>query len=38
MNLKRSHVSYAHTEADAERLIAETERSVRVVLDRRARA
>ena len=38
MNLKRSHVSYAHTEADAERLIDETERSVRVVLDRRARA
>ena len=38
MNLKRSHVSYAHTEGHAEQLIEETERSVRVVLDRRAPA
>ena len=38
MNLKRSHISYAHTEAHAEQLIEETERSVRAVLDRREQA
>ncbi len=36
MNLKRSHISYAHTEADIDRLVETAERSIRSVLDRRA--
>jgi glutamate-1-semialdehyde 2,1-aminomutase len=35
LNLKRSHVSYAHTEEDIDRLLEGTERAVRAVLRRR---
>lgn len=35
LNLKRSHLSYAHTEADVDRLVTATERAVRTVLQRR---
>ncbi len=38
LNLKRSHFSYAHTEADVDRLLSATERSVRTVLRRRGHA
>ncbi len=38
LNLKRSHFSYAHTEADVERLVTATERAVRTVLRRREQA
>jgi glutamate-1-semialdehyde 2,1-aminomutase len=38
LNLKRSHLSYAHTEADVERLVTATERAVRTVLQRRGQA
>jgi glutamate-1-semialdehyde 2,1-aminomutase len=38
LNLKRSHLSYAHTEADVERLATATERAVRTVLQRRGQA
>jgi glutamate-1-semialdehyde 2,1-aminomutase len=38
LNLKRSHFSYAHTEADVERLLAATERATRNVLRRRGQA
>jgi glutamate-1-semialdehyde 2,1-aminomutase len=37
LNLKRSHISYAHTDAQIDRLVAEAEPSIRAVLDRRAR-
>jgi glutamate-1-semialdehyde 2,1-aminomutase len=36
MNLKRSHVSYAHQQSDIERLLEAAERSIRHVLDGRA--
>jgi glutamate-1-semialdehyde 2,1-aminomutase len=36
MNLKRSHVSYAHTEGDVSHLLEAAERSMRHVLDSRA--
>jgi glutamate-1-semialdehyde 2,1-aminomutase len=36
MNLKRSHVSYAHTQDDIVVLLETAERSIRTVLDRRA--
>jgi glutamate-1-semialdehyde 2,1-aminomutase len=36
MNLKRSQVSYAHTERDVARLLEVAERSIRRVLERRA--
>jgi len=36
LNLKRSHVSFAHTAAQIDRLVGEAERSIRTVLDRRA--
>ena len=32
LNLKRSNLSYAHTEADIDRLLESTERAVRAVL------
>lgn len=32
LNLKRSHISYAHTDADVDRLIEGTEAAVRAVL------
>ncbi len=35
LNLKRSHVSYAHTEEDIDRLLAATEQAVKAVLARR---
>jgi len=35
LNLKRSHISYAHTEADIDRLLEATNESVRAVLARR---
>jgi glutamate-1-semialdehyde 2,1-aminomutase len=35
LNLKRSHVSYAHTEQDIYRLLLATEEAVRAVLARR---
>jgi glutamate-1-semialdehyde 2,1-aminomutase len=35
LNLKRSHVSYAHAEHHVDELLAATERAVRSVLDRR---
>jgi hypothetical protein len=38
MNLKRSHVSYAHSEADVAVLLETAESSIRTVLDRRAAA
>lgn len=38
LNLKRSHVSYAHTEQDIDRLLSATEEAVRVVLARRPQA
>jgi glutamate-1-semialdehyde 2,1-aminomutase len=37
LNLKRSHISYAHTDAQVDRLVAEAQLSIRAVLDRRAR-
>jgi glutamate-1-semialdehyde 2,1-aminomutase len=36
LNLKRSHFSYAHTDADVDRLLEATETSVRAVLGRSA--
>jgi glutamate-1-semialdehyde 2,1-aminomutase len=36
MNLKRSHISYAHTEDDVAVLLETAEASIRTVLDRRA--
>jgi glutamate-1-semialdehyde 2,1-aminomutase len=36
LNLKRSHVSYAHTEADIDHLVEATRESVLTVLERRA--
>jgi len=36
LNLKRSHISYAHTDEDIDRLLAGTEEAVRTVLARRA--
>lgn len=36
MNLKRSHISYAHTEADIDRLVEATAASVMSVLNRRS--
>ena len=36
LNLKRSHVSYAHTEADIDRLVEATRQSVLTVLERRS--
>jgi glutamate-1-semialdehyde 2,1-aminomutase len=36
LNLKRSHVSYAHTDEDVDRLLEATERAVSRVLDRRS--
>ncbi|MEU3221452.1 aspartate aminotransferase family protein [Streptomyces sp. NPDC006971] len=33
LNLKRSHISYAHTDADVDRLVEGTEAAVRAVLD-----
>lgn len=38
LNLKRSHLSYAHTEADVDRLLTATERAVRTVLQGRGQA
>jgi glutamate-1-semialdehyde 2,1-aminomutase len=38
LNLKRSHFSYAHTEADVDRLLSATERATRTVLQRRGQA
>lgn len=35
LNLKRSHISYAHTEEHIDRLLEATEKSVRAVLQRR---
>ena len=35
LNLKRSHISYAHTEQDIDRLLSATEQAVRAVLARR---
>jgi glutamate-1-semialdehyde 2,1-aminomutase len=35
LNLKRNHVSYAHTDADVDRLLEATHASVRAVLDER---
>jgi glutamate-1-semialdehyde 2,1-aminomutase len=32
LNLKRSHVSYAHTDADVDRLLEATRRALRTVL------
>jgi len=37
MNLKRSHISYAHEESQVSQLVEQAARSVRAVLDRRAR-
>jgi len=36
LNLKRSHISYAHTEEDVDRLLEATQVAVSAVLDRRA--
>lgn len=36
LNLKRSHVSYAHTEADIDRLLEATGQAIRTVLARRS--
>jgi glutamate-1-semialdehyde 2,1-aminomutase len=36
LNLKRSHISYAHTEADIDRLLEATEAAVTTVLEARA--
>ena len=35
LNLKRNHVSYAHTDADIDRLVEATEAAVGAVLARR---
>jgi glutamate-1-semialdehyde 2,1-aminomutase len=37
LNLKRSHVSYAHTDADVDRLLEATRRALRSVLRQRSR-
>jgi glutamate-1-semialdehyde 2,1-aminomutase len=37
LNLKRSHVSYAHSETQIDRLVEEARASIRAVLDERAR-
>src|SRR5579884_1600136 len=36
LNLKRSHFSYAHTDADVDRLVEATEEAIRTVLDERS--
>jgi glutamate-1-semialdehyde 2,1-aminomutase len=36
LNLKRSHVSYAHTDADVDRLLEATRQSIRTILRKRS--